>query len=141
MAELTITQKKKNAAGICITPFCMNKKKQGRKCYNCLKDTTKKNNPEKYCWMVLRNNAKRRGKEFTITYEEFLKFLKQNPNYMLKKGIRVKSLQIDRIDNLKGYSLDNIRAITLRENVYKRHNHDEFPDKVFDEEMPQELPF
>lgn len=90
--------------------------------------------------MVLKNNAKRRGKDFSLTLDDFMHFLKQNPNYMVKKGIRVKSLQIDRIDNLKGYSLDNIRAITLRENVYKRHNHDEFPDKVFDEQMPQELP-
>lgn len=141
MKELTITQKKKNAAGICITPFCMNKKKHGRKCFNCSKATTRKNNPERYCWSVLRNNAKRRGKEFTLTFKEFLHFLKKNPSYMIKKGTRVKSLQIDRIDNLIGYTAGNIRAITLRENVHKRHYEDKFPDKVFEEEMPEELPF
>lgn len=66
------------------------------------------------------NNAKRRGKEFTLTIEYFTKLVKEN-DYMRKRGTTAKSLQIDRMDETKGYTDDNVRCITLRQNVIKYH--------------------
>lgn len=112
--------------GVCQAYRCKCKliKSGGRFCRKHYHDLWKFRNPEKYVFCNLRSNARRRGKEFSITYDQFLLFLKTNPNYMSKKGTHVKALQIDRIDNNKGYTLENIRAVTMKENLWKRHNVD-----------------
>jgi hypothetical protein len=128
---LTDTQKKKKASGICVTPFCT-KKRGGRSltCYSCKKKKFQKDNPEKYCYQVWQNNCKGRKKVNTVSFPQFLIFLKDNPDYMNKKGTRVKSLQIDRDKECNsncpkewcyehGYHAHTIQAITLRENRYK----------------------
>lgn len=121
--ELTPRQIQKKAAGICVTPFCMRKKAKDRNiCVQCRKEWYKKNHPIRFQYDVLRSNAKRRGKVFTLTYERFESLVKEN-DYMTKKGTRCKSLQIDRIDEDKGYTDDNVQCITLRENVYKYAAH------------------
>lgn len=117
--DITPHQLHKKKKGICVTPFCV--KPRGGKCitcWSCQKKEYQKNNPILYAYQTLKNNARRRGKEFTLTIECFTSFVVQN-DYMNKKGTRSKSLQIDRIDESKGYHDDNIQAITLRENVYK----------------------
>lgn len=75
--------------------------------------------------MVLKNNAKRRGHEFTLTLDQFLEFAIKT-NYMARKGIYKDSYHIDRIDETKGYSIDNIQAITNTENIkkYLSYNYD-----------------
>lgn len=122
---LTNHQKKKKKSGLCVSTRCMKPRAHhSNYCHSCKKKIYAKNNPEAYKYMVLRNNAKRRGKDFTLTLNEFIDFLKENPNYMTKCGRRVKSLQIDRIDNSKGYSKDNIQCITLAENIHKYNTQD-----------------
>jgi hypothetical protein len=64
------------------------------------------------------NNAKRRGKVFTLTLEEFEKFC-QETDYIAKKGVKKKSLTIDRERNEEGYTVDNIRALPNDENARK----------------------
>lgn len=95
-------------------------------------------NPEKYVYQNLKGNAKRRGKIFTLTLGEFMDFLKENPDYMKSKGKGVKCLQIDRIKNKLGYTKDNIRSISAKENRYKQHNEDY--SNCFNEEL-EELEF
>ena len=125
MNELTQHQKRKKARGKCVSCRCTRPHAKGSNlCHTHRLKRWADNNPEKYKYIVLRNNAKRRGKEFTLTYEEFLDFLKENPDYMTRVGRRVKSLHIDRIDVEKGYSRENIQCITLAENVWKQHNVD-----------------
>ena len=63
-------------------------------------------------------NAKRRGKEFTITLEEFTQFCKET-NYIAGAGRSSASYHIDRIDETKGYSIDNIQTLTNAENSKK----------------------
>jgi hypothetical protein len=117
--ELTEHQKKKTADGICITPFCMKPKQHDMyTCHSCKKRKFRMKSPLKYAYQVLKNNAKRRGKSFTLTFAVFVRFSEKN-DYMNKKGTKAKSLQIDRIDETKGYADDNIQAITLRENIFK----------------------
>lgn len=117
--HFTDHQKQKIRKGICATPFCVkNRAKQKSFCWSCVRERYRQAHPIEYAFQVLRNNAKRRGKDFTLTLEQFTVFVKQN-DYMNKKGTKCKSLQIDRIDESRGYHFDNIQAITLRENIYK----------------------
>ena len=75
-------------------------------------------NPEKYAYQTLKDNAKRRGKEFTLTLEQFCKFAIKT-NYIAKKGRRKDSIHIDRIRENDGYTEDNIQALTNTQNVRK----------------------
>jgi hypothetical protein len=67
----------------------------------------------------LRTHAKERGKDFSLTFTEFVVFAERT-DYMQRKGKTSLSLSIDRIDNSKGYSASNIQAISLRENSRKQ---------------------
>ncbi len=78
----------------------------------------KQNNPVKYCFFVVRQNAKRRGKDWELTFRQFAGFVDRT-NYMKLKGKTVKSLTIDRKKNDQGYHRRNIQAITLLENSRK----------------------
>lgn len=76
-------------------------------------------NPLRAAFKTLRNHAKERGKEFTLTLAEFKAFAEKT-SYMDRKGKTSLSLSIDRKDNTKGYSADNIQALTLMENSRKQ---------------------
>lgn len=103
----------------CSTPYCRKQRAHHRTvCHSCAKDKFKENNPEKYAYMVLRNNAKRRKKEFSLTFEEFKEFAAKCC-YMTKKGIRGNGLHIDRIQEHLGYTKDNIQALPNGQNVRK----------------------
>lgn len=78
----------------------------------------RRNNPEKYCYLTLKGNAKRRGKEFTITFEYFLEVIGET-DYLSLKGKTKTSLSIDRKDNNFGYVTGNLRIITLSQNSIK----------------------
>ena len=69
-----------------------------------------------YC--NLKANAKRRGKEFSLTFEQFRDFAIKT-DYHQKKGVEKESFHIDRIDEEKGYSIDNIQVLTNSQNVKK----------------------
>ena len=66
----------------------------------------------------LKSHAKQRGKEFEITKEEFSQFCVKS-EYLQRKGIQKECYHIDRIDEMKGYSLDNIQVLTNSENIKK----------------------
>lgn len=119
MRKLTPYQQKKFNNGICITPYCLKSHQPDCSiCFSCEKQNYRKKNPLKYAYQVLKNNAKRRKKDFSLTFEEFKLFAEKN-DYMNKKGTRSKSFQIDRIDESRGYHVNNIQCITLKENIYK----------------------
>lgn len=104
--------------GGCATPKCRGKHLKNRTiCGKCKRDRYIKNHPIRYAYTALRNNAKRRGKDFDITFEQFVKFAKQ-AEYK-DRGILRESLHIDRIDEAKGYSIDNIQLLPNHVNVKK----------------------
>jgi hypothetical protein len=72
----------------------------------------------KAAYITHRDNAKRRGKEHAITFDEFKKFAIET-KYFVNKGKSKTSLHIDRIDEMKGYTIDNIQVLPNCENVYK----------------------
>lgn len=103
----------------CKTPYCINYVKKGRKtCSSCVGKKTREKHPLKYAYTALRTNAKRRGKEFTLTFEEFKEFVIKT-DYMAKKGIYKTSFHIDREKEHLGYTKNNIQALTNSENVKK----------------------
>lgn len=72
-----------------------------------------------YAFGNLRRRAKQRGKDFSLTREQYIEFAIKT-DYARLKGKSSLSLSIDRKDNNEGYHHWNIRAITLRENSRKQ---------------------
>ncbi|WP_338731744.1 hypothetical protein [Mangrovimonas cancribranchiae] len=76
-----------------------------------------------------KQNAKRRGKAFSITFKQFCEFCDKTG--YLKNGLRGFNATIDRKDNTKGYHIDNIQLLTLRQNISKFNNVDRFAEVPF----------
>lgn len=103
----------------CEMSFCRRKAKKHRRiCSMHIARRWKENRPEAYAFNTLRCNAKRRGKEFGLTLEQFRAFCRRT-GYLKHKGQEAESMSIDRIDNTRGYFIDNIRVISLSENSRK----------------------
>jgi len=81
----------------------------------------RKNNPMNAAYNNLKNNAKRRGKPFELTFEQFKQFAIKT-EYIAKKGISATSYTIDRINEELGYTIDNIQVLQNSDNIkkYKR---------------------
>ena len=105
-------------AKVCID--CQSKFAAPRRnvCYSCKQARYKRDNPVKYAYRKLRANARRRGKRFELTLDEFREFC-QKTEYLLGKGRSKESYHIDRIDPFGGYTKDNIQVLTNSENVKK----------------------
>jgi len=78
----------------------------------------RESNPLRYAYQTTKDNAKRRGKVFDLTFEEFKEFAIK-VDYIKKKGVHASSIHIDRIKENKGYTIDNIQPLTNSQNVRK----------------------
>jgi len=106
---------------ICATENCYNKAEKNRTLCSCCKQRRYVlNHPLRYIYHNLKGNAKRREKEFTLTFEEFSEFCRKT-GYDKLRGKTALSLSIDRKDPCLGYSKGNIRAITLSDNSKLRN--------------------
>lgn len=77
-----------------------------------------------------KKRAKTKGFDFNLIYED-IKIPDECPILEIKmefNGDRLKSPSLDRIDNLKGYTKDNVKIISFEANALKRH----YPVKVFE---------
>lgn len=109
----------KKAKGLCVAYRCTRKHTpKDRFCAKHSKRHQKESNHVSYCYANLRQNAKRRGKQFDLTIEEFRCFCEKT-KYLERKGKSGKSASIDRVDPAKGYSIDNIQVLSLAENSRK----------------------
>lgn len=105
--------------GLCKHYGCRNRSRKGRHdCETCKSRKRDIKHPEKRAYKNLKISAKKRDIPFELTYEEFLEFDRQT-DYVASKGRGLESLTVDRIHSFKGYSTDNIRALTLSENCAK----------------------
>lgn len=126
MKEETLlrTNNEKNKRGLCATLWFANPKAKYRTtCHRCRKFKFRINHPIRNTYNNLKTNAKRRRKEFTLTIEEFRAFCAET-NYMELKGRSAKKLQIDRIENDKGYTAGNIQALSGAKNMEKYYADD-----------------
>lgn len=116
-AEPLYTQKK--SKGICVASGCNAFTKGNSLCFKHKRIKQKIENPLRYWFDVLRQNARSRGIEFLLTIEEFDKFCKKT-GYLELKGKGADNLSIDRKDFRKGYVYDNLQLLTLAQNSRKR---------------------
>lgn len=89
-----------------------------RQCNTCVSRLHRAKHRVKYAFDTLKSNAKRRGHGFDLTLEQFEKWCVAT-DYIVGKGKTTESFSVDRIDNNKGYTLDNIRVLSLRDNSRK----------------------
>lgn len=119
----------------CVTKFCRgvtNKSGHSPFCSKCRSRRWKAKYPLHYSYKQLRNDAKRREKEFQLTLDEYIEFANRT-GYATMKGREAHFLSIDRRDPLKGYSADNIRALTVRANSARVHYVQKLPKWLKDE--------
>jgi len=87
-------------------------------CSTCRSKKTRAADPIKYIYLNLKNRAKQRPKEFTITLEEFRKWCIDN-NFVPGQG-----WSVDRKKNEHGYHIWNIQKMLLIHNIHKYYDHD-----------------
>ena len=105
---------------ICKTLNCNNRARiSANYCYKCKSKKYRKNNTLKYIYNILKESARRRGIEFKLTVDDIKTFTSNNPDYLNRKGQKSKDLTIDRINELKGYELNNLQVLTRKENTAK----------------------
>jgi hypothetical protein len=102
----------------CTTKGCKKDPGTRKFCTVCRNRKSRHIHLIKYLYTNLKYNAKRRGKEFTLSLDEFTDFCNKT-KYDQLKGQAPDALSIDRIDNTKGYTINNIRAITIHDNSSK----------------------
>lgn len=115
--------------GICPAYRCSNKIADKKKfCHRHHAQYQKETNPIGYAYSSLKQNAKRRNKEFKLTIKEFRQFCGET-NYINLKGKKASCASIDRINPNKGYEIGNIQILSLSDNSKKMHqdNNDDCP--------------
>lgn len=104
---------------MCKTEGCRKPAAKGRaECQPCRWVRLKAANAVQAAFKNLRSNALRRKKTFELTLDQFTEFCTRT-GYLAGKGILKDSYHIDRIDESKGYSIDNIQLLTNSQNVRK----------------------
>lgn len=103
----------------CANRDCRREAPRGRsRCNRCRNREARERDPARYAYHRLKANAKRRGKLFDLTLEEFRRFATAT-DYLKAKGRRATCYHVDRIDERRGYTADNIQPLTNRANVRK----------------------
>lgn len=112
----------------CASENCTNKHfGRSKFCRRCNNRKYRIKHPIQYWYWTLKMNAKRRGKSFSLTLEQFSEFCIKT-GYGELKGKTATSLSVDRIKPLEGYHYDNIRAITLSDNSKCKYDPTYEPD-------------
>jgi hypothetical protein len=86
----------------------------GRICHRCVKKRYTTRNPlnyAKYIFNALKQNAKRRQKDFQLSFDQFQTFC-ENTSYLVLKGREPEKYCIDRKNHHIGYTFDNIQLKT-----------------------------
>ena len=104
--------------GMCPVLGCKKPRANGVHCHAHHRQRWVAENPAKAAFNALKGNAKRRGKVFTLTFEQFLQFIADTA-YLDHKGRERHCYHIDRIDPRGGYTFENIRTLTCTENTAK----------------------
>jgi len=124
-SDLTRYQLNKVAKGKCCYSGCGKPitAKNRLMCYHHKHQMQKINNPLSTAYNTLRLNAKRRGKEFAISFQYFKDFCAKT-KIMLGRGIKADSYHIDRIKEELGYVEGNLQVLTNTENLKKYREYD-----------------
>lgn len=116
---MVVSPVKKAAGRYCCAYACRNEpieKKDGL-CHKHYARKRREEDPIGVRFNQFKGNARKRGKAFSITIEEFRGFCEETG--YLTKGRRGQNATIDRRDNDFGYHLWNIQILTNRQNASK----------------------
>ena len=135
-----ISPAKKDLGVYCCAYACRNEpiKKKGGLCHKHYARKLREQDPVLVRWMQAKGKAKQRNKPWSITLDQFRDFCNQT-GYLVKKGRRGQNSTIDRIDNNKGYTIDNIQLLTNRQNASKGDK--DINDVMNDYNNNKEIPF
>lgn len=109
---------------LCKTARCRNRaRKSGADCPKCHQRAWRASRPMRAAYATLRDHARSRGIVFAISFEYFERFAIE-AEYIEKTGPFAGCVTVDRIDNRRGYVVDNIQALSRAENASKRMKQD-----------------
>jgi hypothetical protein len=89
-------------------------------CSRCRSRNFRREHPAMAHFLDLKNRAKQRGHEFTITVEYSYQTVWVDTGYAEKHGKTKECLSVDRKENDKGYVPGNLQVMTVSENARKR---------------------
>jgi hypothetical protein len=89
-------------------------------CNTCRSRDYAARNPLRIVWLNIKKSAKRRGKEFSLTYERVVE-LATEAGYVLGNNRHANGLSFDRIKTGIGYTDSNMRVLTLSENSAREY--------------------
>lgn len=108
---------KKEKVNNCKNKTCKNKTEFKGYCSTCRSRRTREKDHIRYVWLNLKNRAKQRPKDFTITLDEFREWCKEN-------NFPEEGQSVDRKKNEHGYHIWNIEKMPLIDNIRKYYDHD-----------------
>ncbi len=124
LAEGVISLKRNPGTGLCCATGCRNKatnpKKKVGDCWMCSRHWQmrwRKLNPKQASYRLLKDHAVARGIPFTLTLQTFLRITEAAGYWTQDPATHGDRLSVDRIDIDGPYSDDNVRIITISENV------------------------
>lgn len=97
--------------------MCEKRKPSGR-CYVCEYNSRKAKDIYRWSYDTHKKNAKRRGIPWRLSFKNFKAFAIKT-ELLLGSGRTKESLSIDRKDQTKGYTKNNIQVMTVSDNVKK----------------------
>lgn len=114
------TAARKAREGVCKHWGCTRPAREDRSdCDTCKSRKRRAKDPQRYAYEAVRESARKRGIDFSLTFAQFKEFDRQT-GYVESKGQSAECLSIDRIKSDKGYEVGNIRAIPWIENCRRR---------------------
>lgn len=129
------TRRFKARRGICRHWGCArDARPNATDCSTCHSRKVRMRNPIKYAFRMVKESARKRDINFDLTFKQFVEFDRRT-NYVARKGKNKRALSIDRIDSSRGYTIDNIRALTISDNCGKRFECAPSPDDYDDYEI------
>lgn len=115
--------KERPGPGMCCVWGCREKhapERKGGKLYLCgghLQQRWRQQSPKQAAFDTLRTHARQRRIAFTLTFARFTEITDAADYWQQNASTHGDKLSVDRIDMAAGYSDDNVRIITVSENV------------------------
>lgn len=110
--------------GLCCEPRCKNRRRKDRlRCFTHDTRRNRANHPMRHAYRNLKAHAKSRGIPFSLTFIVFRRFALRT-DYLNRTGQKGSCLTVDRRNNLKGYTPQNIQPLTRAENSMKQARRD-----------------
>lgn len=115
----------------CKTPNCPKPTCHGHKfCSRCRMRKWRKEHPIEASYQHIKGHAKRRGRAFNLTLDDFRTWATACNFHLNEHGKLAHCISVDRIDHTKPYQIGNIQPLTISENSKKWHHFDKHQNQT-----------